>query len=277
MDFAVEIEDLAFRHKDGTQALKGVTLKIKKGSRTAILGPNGAGKSTLLLHLNGIYLPQHGTVKIMGLESNRENEKKIRQMVGLVFQDPDDQVFCTTVWEDVAFGPVNFNLPDDEVQRRARQALRAVKLEGLEQKMPFHLSYGQRKRVAIAGVLALKPAILVLDEPHAFLDPSGKVELIKILNGINVEGNTIIVATHNVDFAYEWADDVVIIKDGRVLAQGGPDILADEKLINESELEYPVMVKLFRKLPEIGYNNIPRSVDEAAEFIRYKMNKLKKN
>jgi cobalt/nickel transport system ATP-binding protein len=275
MDYAVEIEDLAFSHKDGTRALKGITLRIKKGSKTAILGPNGAGKSTLLLHLNGIYLPQHGRVRVMGLEVNRENEKKIRQTVGLVFQDPDDQVFCTTVWEDVAFGPMNFNLPEDEVQRRVKQALRAVRLEGLEQKMPFHLSYGQRKRVAIAGVLALRPEILVLDEPHAFLDPSSKSELMKIMDGINSEGRTIIVATHDVDFAYEWADDVVIIKDGRVLAQGGPDILSEDKVINESELEYPVLVRLFRKVPEIGYDKMPQFVDEAAELIRQKLNQVK--
>ncbi|MDI3480701.1 MAG: cobalt/nickel transport system ATP-binding protein [Tepidanaerobacteraceae bacterium] len=271
MDYAVEIDDLFFHHKDGTQALKGINLRIMRGRRTVILGPNGAGKSTLLLHLNGIYLPQRGRVKVLGIEVNHKNEKKLRKIAGLVFQDPDDQVFCPTVWEDVAFGPLNYNLPEEEVRKRVDEALRAVRLEGLEQKTPFHLSYGQKKRVAIAGVLALKPEIFILDEPHAFLDPSGKAELLKILNSLNDQGSSIIVATHDVNFAYEWAEDVVIMKNGIVLAQGGPDILADEKVIIEAELEYPLLVRLFKKLPEAECDKIPGSVDEAAEFLRQKM------
>lgn len=271
MDCAVEIENLFFRHKDGTQALKGVSLRIMRGRRTAILGPNGAGKSTLLLHLNGIYLPQKGRVKVLGIEVNNKNQKKLREIVGLVFQDPDDQVFCSTVWEDVAFGPLNYNLPEEEVRKRVHEAIRAVRLEGLEQKMPFHLSYGQKKRVAIAGVLALKPEIFILDEPHAFLDPSSKAELLKILDSLNGEGGSIIVATHDVNFAYEWAEDVIIMKDGIVLAHAGPDILADEKVINEAGLEYPLLVRLFKKVREIGYNKMPGSIDEAAEILRQKM------
>ncbi|MCR4430869.1 MAG: ATP-binding cassette domain-containing protein [Tepidanaerobacteraceae bacterium] len=272
MDCAVEIDDLFFHHKDGTRALKGINLRIRRGRRTVILGPNGAGKSTLLLHLNGIYLPQKGTVKVLGMEVNPKNEKKLREIVGLVFQDPDDQVFCPTVWEDVAFGPLNYDLPEEEVDKRVDEALKAVRLEGLEQKAPFHLSYGQKKRVAIAGVLALKPEIFILDEPHAFLDPYSRAELLKILDALNGQGSSIIVATHDVDFAYEWADDVVVMKDGIVLASGDRNILTDDKIINEAELEYPLLVKLFKKLSEARCDKIPASVDEAAEFLRRKMN-----
>ncbi|TYP57878.1 ATP-binding cassette domain-containing protein [Thermosediminibacter litoriperuensis] len=268
MDYAVEIRDLAFRHRDGTVALRGVTLKIKKGSKTAILGPNGAGKSTLLLHLNGIYLPQQGTVKILGVEVNRKNEKRVRKMVGLVSQDPDDQVFSPTVWDDVAFGPANFGLSQDEIKNRVDEALKAVRMEEFAQRMPFHLSYGQRKRVAIAGVLAVKPEILVLDEPHAFLDPASKADLSGILERENREGRTVIVATHDVDFAYEWADEVVVIKDGAVQAQGGPEVLSREEVINRSGLEYPTIVRFFQKIPEIRLEKAPRNIDEAAECIR---------
>jgi cobalt/nickel transport system ATP-binding protein len=268
VDYAVEIRDLAFRHKDGTVALRGVTLNIKKGSKTAILGPNGAGKTTLLLHLNGIYMPQQGTVKILGVEVNQKNEKRVRKMVGLVFQDPDDQVFSQTVWDDVAFGPANFGLPEEEIKNRVDEALRAVRMEEFAWRVPFHLSYGQRKRVAIAGVLAVKPEILVLDEPHAFLDPASKADLFGILEREHLEGRTVIVATHDVDFAYEWADEVVVIKDGAVLAGGGPEILSREEVINPSGLEFPVIVRFFQKIPEIRFEKIPRTVDEAAEYIR---------
>lgn len=273
MDYAVEIHNLAFQHKDGTIALRGVTMKVKKGSKTAILGHNGAGKSTLLFHLNGIYLPQQGSVKILGVEVNRKNEKLVRKMVGLVFQDPDDQVFSPTVWDDVAFGPANFGLPREEIEIRVKEALRAVGMEEFADKMPFHLSYGQRKRVAIAGVLAVKPEILVLDEPHAFLDPKSKENLFDILEKENQEGRTVIIATHDVDFAYEWADEIVVMKEGRVLAQGGTEVLCRGEIIKVAGLEFPRVVRFFKRIHGLKVEKAPKTIDEAAELV----NELVKN
>jgi cobalt/nickel transport system ATP-binding protein len=273
MDYAVEIHNLAFRHKDGTVALRGVMMKVKKGSKTAILGHNGAGKSTLLFHLNGIYLPQQGSVKILGVEVNRKNEKLVRKMVGLVFQDPDDQVFSPTVWDDVAFGPANFGLPREEIEIRVKEALRAVGMEEFADKMPFHLSYGQRKRVAIAGVLAVKPEILVLDEPHAFLDPKSKENLFDILEKENQEGRTVIIATHDVDFAYEWADEIVVMREGRVLAQGGTEVLCRGEIIKGAGLEFPKVVRFFNRIHGLKVEKAPKTIDEAAELV----NKLLKN
>ncbi|MCF6096487.1 ATP-binding cassette domain-containing protein [Thermovorax subterraneus] len=272
MDYAVEIDDLAFRYKDGTVALKNITINIKKGSKTAILGHNGAGKSTLLLHLNGIYLPQRGSVKVLGVEANKENEKFLRKMVGLVFQDPDDQVFSPTVWDDVAFGPANLGLAKEEIELRVEEALKAVEIEEYADKMPFHLSYGQRKRVAIAGVLAMKPEILVLDEPHAFLDPKSKENLYNILEKENKEGKTVIVATHDVDFAHEWADEIIVMREGEVLSQGGTEVLCREEIIKEAGLEFPKVVRLIRKIRGLKVEKIPKTIEEAGELFNSLIN-----
>ncbi|MCL6639205.1 MAG: ATP-binding cassette domain-containing protein [Firmicutes bacterium] len=264
----IEVDSLYFRYRDGTEALKGLSLAIREGSRTAILGPNGAGKSTLLLHLNGINLAQKGTVRVAGQEVGKGNEKWVRSMVGLVFQDPDDQVFSSTVWEDVAFGPANMRLDSAEVKRRVEEALRAVRMEEYREKAPYHLSYGQKKRVAIAGVLAMGPRVIILDEPVAYLDPRGKDNLIQILNGLNGSGTTVVIATHDVDLAAEWAEQVIIIKDGRTLALGDTSLLADETLVREAELRFPVVTQIFRGLAEIKLDQPPLTVADAVREIR---------
>jgi cobalt/nickel transport system ATP-binding protein len=264
----IEVDDLFFRYRDGTEALKGLNLAIREGSRTAILGPNGAGKSTLLLHLNGINLAQKGQVRVAGQEVNKNNEKRVRSMVGLVFQDPDDQVFSSTVWEDVAFGPVNMRLDPGEVKKRVEDALRAVQMEDYREKAPYHLSYGQKKRVAIAGVLAMGPRVIILDEPVAYLDPRGKDNLIEILNDLNRRGTTVVIATHDVDLAAEWAEQVVIIKDGRTMALGDTSLLADENLVREAELRFPIVTQIFQGLPEISPDKMPLTIADAVREIR---------
>ncbi|HMO95285.1 MAG TPA: ABC transporter ATP-binding protein [Tepidiformaceae bacterium] len=181
----VEIRDLRFVYPDGFEALKGVNLSIAKGEKVALIGPNGAGKSTLMLHLNGINSPTEGTVSIGGMSVTRDNIGRIRAEVGLVFQDPDDQLFSPTVYEDVAFGPIHMGLTKEEVDRRVSAALQAVGLPGFEQRQPFHLSIGQRKRAALATVLSMSPSVLVLDEPSAGLDPRGRRELIELLRGLD--------------------------------------------------------------------------------------------
>ncbi|HHW44885.1 MAG TPA: ATP-binding cassette domain-containing protein [Desulfotomaculum sp.] len=268
MTAVIEIEDLHYTYRDGTRALKGLSLSIPRGSRVAILGPNGAGKSTLLLHLNGLYLPQRGKVRVAGLEVNARTAREIKARVGLVFQDPDDQVFSATVAEDVAFGPVNMGLSPQEVERRVQEALAAVNMEDYRDKAPYHLSYGQKKRVAIAGVLAMGPEIIVLDEPMAYLDPRGQDTLLEILNRLHRRGTTILVATHDVDMAAAWADRVIIVQDGRTLAQGSPSLLVQENLIRQASLRFPLVTRIFRSLPELDLSTAPYTVEQAVALLK---------
>ena len=263
----IEVDDLYFSYKDGTEALRGLSLYVEKGERVALLGPNGAGKSTLLLHFNGINLPRKGRVTILDREINSKTEKWVRSRVGLVFQDPDDQVFSSTVWEDVAFGPKNMGLGSDEIESRVNDALKAVGMTGLGGRAPYHLSYGQKKRVAIAGILAMLPEIIVLDEPMAFLDPKGKETLLDILNLMHEKGQTIIIATHDVDFAVEWADRVIILKDGRTLAQGTCDLLRDSALVEEASLRLPVVSRVFQLVPGLRHRPLPLTIADAVGII----------
>jgi cobalt/nickel transport system ATP-binding protein len=263
----LELKDLFFQYHDGTSALKGVSLCVEKGEKVAILGPNGAGKSTLLLHLNGIYLAQQGVVKVCGMAVTQENDHLARGKVGLVFQDPDDQVFSPTVWDDVAFGPLNQELDRPEIERCVEKALRAVGMWEFRTRAPHHLSYGQKKRVAIAGVLAMDPEIIVLDEPSAFLDPAGQFDLLEILERLHREGRTIIVATHDVDMAAEWATSIIILKDGQVLAQGGTELLVNEEVVQAAGLRFPLVSQVFQGVYADNKRALPRTVAEGKEEI----------
>ncbi|WP_322795000.1 energy-coupling factor ABC transporter ATP-binding protein [Tepidiforma sp.] len=233
----VAIERLVFRYPDGHQALHGIDLTIRAGEKLALIGPNGAGKSTLMLHLNGIHLPTEGSVTVAGLPVTRENLGRIRALVGLVFQDPDDQLFSPTVYDDVAFGPIHMGLPREEVDARVARALEAVGLTGFERRQPFHLSIGQRKRAALATVLSMSPELLVLDEPSAGLDPRGRRELINLLRGLE---QTLVVSTHDMKLVAEVFPRTVIIDAGRIVADGPTtEILADGPLLEAHGLELP--------------------------------------
>ncbi|HHW15318.1 MAG TPA: ATP-binding cassette domain-containing protein [Firmicutes bacterium] len=242
---AIAVEDLRYTYPDGTRALTGVSFSVPPRTKLVLLGPNGAGKSTLLLHLNGVHLPQHGRVLIGGRPITPQDHRWASSAVGLVFQDPDDQLFAPTVWEDVAFGPENLGLPPAEVARRVESALAAVGLTSVAQKLPQHLSLGQKKLAAIAGVLALRPAILVLDEPTAYLDPRASLELFALLDRFHAAGATIVVATHDVDLAAEWANRCLILESGRVLAEGGREILLDRELMEGAGLAVPRLAAAF--------------------------------
>jgi cobalt/nickel transport system ATP-binding protein len=224
----VEIESLNFSYPDGTVALKGITLDVFEGDTVALIGPNGAGKSTFLLHLNGIFRGD-GSVKIDGLPMEKGNLKSIRQKVGLVFQNPDDQLFCPTVFEDVAFGPQNLGLPAEEVQRRVEESLSAVGMLGAAKKSPFRLSFGEKKKVAIATVLSLRPAILVIDEPTANLDPRGRKGIIALLRKL---GGTQVIATHDLPLAGELCGRTILLDAGEKVADGpSATILEDGALL----------------------------------------------
>jgi cobalt/nickel transport system ATP-binding protein len=234
---ALEVADLAFAYPDGSPALRGFDLVVLPGERVALLGPNGAGKTTLALHLNGIHTAERGRVVVSGTELGPRSLREIRRRVGLVFQDPDDQLFMPTVREDVAFGPANLGLRGDELAARVAEALTAVDGVHLADRAPHHLSGGERRRVALATVLAMRPDLLVLDEPTSNLDPASRRELVEVLRTLPV---TQLVITHDLPFALELCPRTVIVNGGRVVADGATgSVLCDEPLLVENRLELP--------------------------------------
>ena len=233
----IDVRGLAYRYPDGTQALFGVDLMVAAGERVALLGPNGAGKTTLVHHLNGLHLAQAGSVAIAGRPVVRENLGQVRSDVGLVFQDPDDQLFMPTVWKDVAFGPANAGLRGEELADRVSAALAAVGMAEHQDRPPHHLSFGQRRRVAVATVLAMRPRVLVLDEPSSNLDPASRRELAEILLGLDV---ALLLVTHDLPYALQLCGRSVVLSEGVVVADGAtPEVLADEELMANHRLELP--------------------------------------
>ena len=275
----LEVQNIKYSYNKDYQALKGVSLKVEKGEMVALLGKNGAGKSTLFLHLNGIYEPDEGQVFIDGeeLKYDKKSLLKFRQKVGIVFQNPDDQIFAPTVEEDVAFGPLNLKLPMEEVQKRVTESLARVGMSGFEKKAPHHLSGGQKKRVAIAGILAMKPEIMVLDEPTAGLDPQGVRGLSKLLKELNDEGITIIISTHEVDLVPNYAKKVFVLVDGLLIAEGTPkEIFAQPEILDKANLEVPIVTELFHDLEKEGFdmnNDYPLTIEEAKEKFLELLNK----
>lgn len=237
---AIEITGLQYRYHDGTEALRGVSFRVLPGECVALLGPNGSGKSTLLLHLNGL-LPEkfagNGAVKIFGDAITTENIESIRRQVGLVFQDPDDQLFCPTVAEDVAFGPRQLGLSEVEVAERVKKSLAQVGLAGFEHRSTHHLSHGEKRRACLAGVLACEPKVLVLDEPTSDLDPRGRREFKAMLRLLPA---TKIIATHDLELAVELCARAIILDQGQIIADGRTmELLDDEKLMLAHGLERP--------------------------------------
>ncbi|MEU7898386.1 ABC transporter ATP-binding protein [Nonomuraea sp. NPDC049152] len=234
---SLEVSELAYAYPDGTQALFGVNLSIGRGERVALLGPNGAGKTTLVMHLNGILTAGHGTVSVAGTPVRADTLKEIRQRVGLVFQDPDDQLFMPTVRDDVAFGPANMGVRGEELERRVKNALDRVGMADHLDRPPHHLSFGQRRRVAVATVLVMEPEILVLDEPSSNLDPAARRELAEILRSLDV---TVLMVTHDLPYALELCERSLILSGG-VIAADGPTrtLLSDPSLLSEHRLELP--------------------------------------
>jgi cobalt/nickel transport system ATP-binding protein len=247
----IETKDITYEYPDGTKALDKVNFNVDDGKIVALLGPNGAGKSTLFLHFNGILSPSTGSVIIDGVtvKYNKKDLMQVRQKVGIVFQNPDDQLFAPTVLEDVAFGPMNMGLPKEEVEDRVKEALSRVGMEGFENKPPHHLSGGQKKRVAIAGILAMKPKIMVLDEPTSGLDPKGASQILRLLYKLNNEGITIVISTHDVDLVPLYASKVYIISEGNIIKEGtAPEVFEDVKTIRGANLRLPRIAHLMEIL-----------------------------
>lgn len=224
-------------YPDGHRALDGADLHIHPGERVALLGPNGAGKTTLVLHLNGILVPTSGSVAVSGLPVTREHLLEVRRRVGIVFQDPDDQLFMTTVAQDVGFGPRNLGLPAAEVEARVHEALSAVGMLDVADRPPHHLSFGQKRRVAVATVLAMRPEILVLDEPSSNLDPASRRELTEIVDGLDI---TVLMVTHDLPYALQLCERSVVLSEGRVVADAAThEVLSDAALMAAHRLELP--------------------------------------
>lgn len=263
---AIELQNVSFYYGD-YQALRDVSFCLHRGAKMALLGSNGAGKSTLMSLLNGLSEPASGKVLLFEEELTRETRVMACQRVGVVYQDPDDQIFSASVEEDVAFGPRNLGLSEMEVEERVARALASVGLREFRKRSPFELSYGQKRRVAIAGVLAMQPEVIIMDEPMAFLDPQGRVELQALLESLHLMGMTIMIATHDIDFAAEWADRVLILQNGSVYAEGTNELLFDEDLLTGVSLPLPRLVQPFRLLRDISTDINPRSVRDAAQWI----------
>jgi cobalt/nickel transport system ATP-binding protein len=233
----LDVRGLAFAYPDGHQALFGVDLHVHRGERVALLGPNGAGKTTLVHHLNGILLAGAGSVHVSGLPVTKPNLLETRRRVGVVFQDPDDQLFMPTVRDDVAFGPANLGLRGPEIEARVRHALEQVGMADFADRPPHHLSFGQRRRVAVATVLAMEPEILVMDEPSSNLDPASRRELADIVRSLDV---TVLMVTHDLLYALELCERSVILSDGVIVADGPTrDVLGDTELMATHRLELP--------------------------------------
>lgn len=234
----LDVRGLCFAYPQSPAALDGVTFTVTEGERIALVGPNGAGKTSLFLCLCGVLVPQSGSALVAGLNVRDPiQRKRLPGQVGIVFQNPDDQLFSTTVLDDVAFGPLNQGLPADEVRKRAEEALGRVGLAGVEERVPWHLSGGEKRRVALAGVLAMRPRVLLLDEPSMFLDPRGRRGLIELLNAV---GGTQVIASHDLELVLRTCSRVLLLDAGKLVADGpARSILADTKLMEAHGLEVP--------------------------------------
>jgi len=249
MTSAIEFKDVMFRYPNGAIALNEITLTIEEHTKVVLLGENGSGKTTLLLHLNGLYTPSSGEVAIFGKPINKECIDWVRAKVGMIFQNPDDQLFAPTVFQDVAFGPRNLGMEETRVKKRVEEILDVLNITHLQDRAPDTLSGGEKRRVALAGILVMDAEIISLDEPHSGLDPLGCLEFNDLLNELYSKGRTIVVATHDVEFAASWADECIVMKQGKIVGCGTPeDVFSDVEVVGRSRLKLPSFVSVYNEL-----------------------------
>ncbi|MDD1655427.1 MAG: ATP-binding cassette domain-containing protein [Methanomicrobiales archaeon] len=251
----LESRDVRYRYPGGVDAIRGISFHVRRGEKVALVGPNGAGKSTLLLMFNGMLRPDSGTLLFDNepLRYDTPSLRELRRRVGFVFQNPDRQIIAPTVYQDVAFGPVNLGYPEEKVREAVGNALRNVGLEGFERRPPHRLSAGEKKRVAIAGVLAMDPDLLVLDEPTSSLDPAGSEDTMELLEELHQAGKTIILSTHDVELAYPWADRAILMRQGEILQEDVPEMaFGDPDLVRRARLSVPVLLELYLELARRG-------------------------
>ena len=253
----LEARDVRYRYPRGMEAICGISFHIRKGEKIALVGPNGAGKSTLLMMFNGMIRPDSGLMLFTNqpIGYDTASLRMLRKRVGFVLQNPDRQIIAPTVYQDVAFGPTNLGYSEAEVKGAVMMALRHVGLEGFERRPPHQLSGGEKKRVAIAGVLAMDPDMLVLDEPTSGLDPSGSEDIMELLDELNQEGKTIIISTHNVELAYPWADRAMLMLEGKILEEDIPEVaFGNPEYVRRAHLSLPMLLELHRELQKRGFH-----------------------
>ncbi len=242
MNSIITVHNLTYRYPDDTEALRGISFEIGEGESVALMGPNGAGKTTLFLHLNGLLKGNTGDVRIFGSTlDGKKSLREVRRRVGIVFQNPEDQLFCPTVFDDVAFGPLNYELSSEEVRSRVRNALEAVGMPGFEDRVSHHLSFGEKKRISLATVLSMKPEMILMDEPTSNLDPRSRRRVMEVIRSLKIAK---VIATHDLEMALELCDRGIIMDDGQVVADGRTsDILRDKSLLEAHGLEVPYSLR----------------------------------
>lgn len=249
----LKLEDISFSYEKGTEIIKGIDIKIEEGKKIVFLGENGSGKSTLFLIMNGLLEPQKGSLYFKGekIKYKKKELDKLREKVGIVFQDPEIQIFAPTVMQEIAFGLKNLGYSSEKTEERALDAMKTLDIENLKNTPCHHLSYGQKKRVAIASITAMKPEILILDEPLAWLDPKNKKRILEILLNFSAEGKTMVVSTHDVNFAYDFADYIFVLRDGKVIKSGDKkEVFSDFEFLKNANLDVPVVLKMYNYLKD---------------------------
>jgi cobalt/nickel transport system ATP-binding protein len=268
-----EARDVRYRYPHGMEAIRGISFHVRRGEKVALVGPNGAGKSTLLLMFNGMIPPDSGMLLFdnLPIRYDRKSLLELRRKVGFVFQNPDRQIIAPTVYQDVAFGPTNLGLPEEQVRVAVEAALGAVGLAGFDRRPPHQLSSGEKKRVALAGVLAMDPELLVLDEPTNALDPAGSEDIMDLLDELREKGKTVLISTHDVELAYPWADRVILLRGGEILREDSPEVaFGDAGLVRKARLSVPVLLDLHRELERRGLSlpgKRPRTVLELVQAV----------
>jgi cobalt/nickel transport system ATP-binding protein len=269
-DSSVSAREVMFTYPGEIKAVNGVSLEIQRGERVAILGPNGSGKSTLILLIAGLLTPEKGEITVFNEKTTSKNFQKLRQKIGIVFQDPDDQLFTQSVTEDVEYGPKNLRLPESDIKQRSREVLEKIGIYHLKDRPPHRLSFGEKKKASLATALVLKPELLILDEPTANLDLVSRRGLLGMLNALNKEGATILVSTHDVEALPELADRIIVISDGRILGEGETsEVLQNSHLLGAAGLEPPAIAKLFAELKAAGLvKDIPITISAGVRELR---------
>lgn len=271
----VDVQDISYTYEGNEEkALDGMSLKIRRGSRVAFMGANGSGKSTFFLCLNGIYRPDTGRIFIDGkpLRYSRKSLLEVRSKIGIVFQEPDNQLFSAGVYEEISFGIMNMGAEEEDARREVEKVIRELGIEPFQHRPAHALSGGQKKLVAIADILVMNPEIIILDEPSAALDPEHAKKVREIVEGLTARGITVLMATHDIDYAYAWADEIVIMRDGKVLCQGKPEeVCADRSVLEQAGLDMPSVLRLYRCLREKRMiperSVLPRNTEELINMI----------
>jgi cobalt/nickel transport system ATP-binding protein len=275
LEYIFETQDIMFNYTGDKATLNGVSIKIEKGKKTVFLGENGAGKSTLFLHFNGILKPSKGKIlfKNQEIKYDKKSLTELRKCVGIVFQDPDTQLFSASVFQEVSFGPINLGFSREKVVKYSNYALEATGIMDLKDKPTHFLSYGQKKRVTIASIIAMLPEVIIFDEPTNYLDPKHKIQIMNFLSELNRHGTTVILSTHNVDIAYEWADNIIIMKEGMILKEGTPEeLFTNPSVLESANLTLPVILDLYNNLKDNKYLSetsvLPRSKQELFDLLK---------